>query len=264
LLPGCAGSQTTTSRAGDAPGFVALYESGQYQAAYDKASVAAQSPNTRNRDEAALVAGLSAQALGKNADAVRWLTPLRLNADGNIAGRSSAALGLMSRERGDHESAAQYLALAARKLTGDERARAWMYAGDSYSALARGADARDAYDKAAQSVGEDAALRAMIGDRQSGKAPATPQPLGTTASPTSAKASTLTVQIGAYASLKTAKEQVQTLSRKGKAARIVQIGKGGKTLYAVRVGTFTSRAAAESVRKSIGGGAMITPATGET
>ena len=249
--------------------YVALFESGAYQAAYDSASLEAGSMRSVRRSEAALIAGLSAQALSKDADAIRWLSPLKDDADGQIAGRSCAALGLIAQQRGEHDSAAQYLSRAGRKLQGDDAARAWMYASDSYRALGRANEASDALAKAKDMVRNDDALGALIADRAAG---GTPRPVAgpVFGAPRARPQATMrtgptnfTVQAGAYASLSTAQRTSQQIARKGHASRIVQIGKSGKTLYAVRVGSFSSKSAAENVRKTVGSGAIVTAAVGE-
>jgi cell division protein FtsN len=72
----------------------------------------------------------------------------------------------------------------------------------------------------------------------------------------------LTVQIGAFSSMETAQKEAGKVATRAN-VRIVPILSGGKRLYAVRVGQFSNRDAAETIRKQIGGKAVVTVASGE-
>lgn len=247
--------------------FVALYASGEYTDAYEGAVAAAGSASGANRDEAALIAGLSSHALNRNAEAVRWLAPLENRNDKSVAGKASATMGLIAQERGEHETAARLLSKAAAKLEGDEAARAAMYAGDSYRQLGQTEKAEESYQQARTLVASDNDLRVMIGDRARGQMPA-PRTGGiakggtTTKGGTVARNSMLTVQIGAFSSMETAQKEAGKVATRAN-VRIVPILSGGKRLYAVRVGQFSNRDAAETIRKQIGGKAVVTVASGE-
>jgi tetratricopeptide (TPR) repeat protein len=238
---------------------VTLYETGQYGAAYEQASREAEKLTGVPRDEAALIAGLSAHALNKNAEATRWLRSLSNSRDAVLAGKSNAALGLIAQERAEHEQAAQHLAIAGEKLPGDEGARACMYSGDSLTALGRRDEATAAYTRAQEQVKDDAGLRIMIGDRLRGIVP-TKVAAAPTAPPVAP--SSLTVQVGAWGNMTTAQRQAQKLAGTSQ-VRIIPILKDGRRLYAVRVGRFSSREAAEQVKNAIGGTAVVTIASGE-
>ena len=259
ILPGCASRGPSPTRLT----YIQMFETGQYANAYGASAAAADKASGTTRNEAALVAGLSAQALNRNAEAVRWLRPLAASPDPTLAGKSNAALGLIAAERGEHEEAARMLTIAGEKLAGDESARASMYAGDSWGSLGQRENATAAYTHAQQRVTSDDGLRIMIGDRlRAGpNAPATTTataPIGAIPS----RGPTLTVQIGAWTSLSTARRQAQKVARTAN-VRIVPILKDNKRLYAVRVGKFSSREAAEQVKGIVGGSAVVTAASGE-
>ncbi|MFN7314956.1 MAG: SPOR domain-containing protein [Phycisphaerae bacterium] len=242
--------------------YVALYARGEYSDAYEGAVAAAGTLSGPKRDEASLIAGLSSHALNRNAEAVRWLAPLENRNDNQLAGKAAATMGLIAQERGEHETAARLLSKAAARLDGDEAARAAMYAGDSFRQLGQSQQADESYQNARRLVVSDSDLRVMIGDRIAGKA-ATPRPSTATAAKGAQPRTTmLTVQLGAFSSLETAQKEAQKVATRAN-VRIVPILSGGKRLYAVRVGQFSNRDAAETIRKQIGGKAVVTVASGE-
>lgn len=252
---GCSSSPTSTkSGSGD---YVAQYASGQYSDAYNNAVQAAGTLRGAKRDQAALTAGLSAHALNRDAEAIRWLAPLETNSDPGVAGKSSATLGLIAQGRGEHETAARLLTKASNKLTGDESARAAMYAGDSYRALNNPSEATRMYKQAEQRLASDANLRMMLTERQRGG--------GAVAGggATSSGTRDLTVQVGAFRDRATADREAKALAQRGVTARVVPLQRDGQQLWAVRVGKFTNRTAAENIRKTVGGKAVITVASGE-
>lgn len=239
--------------------YVQLFETGQYTAAYELSSREAEKRTGTPHNEAALIAGLSAQALNKNAESVRWLRPLASGTDPVLVGKSNAALGLIAQERGEHEQASQHLLIAGEKLQGDEAARSSMYAGDSLTALGKRDEAVAAYTRAQQQVVNDGGLRIMVGDRLRG---VMPSKIATTPVQPAVAPSSLTVQVGAWSNMTTAQHQAQKLAGSTQ-VRIIPILKDGRRLYAVRVGRFSSREAAEQVKNAIGGSAVVTVATGE-
>ena len=257
LLAGCSTAPTAPRAA-----YVEEFQSGRYAESYESASRIAGSMRSTDRDHAALIAGLSAQALDRNDEAERWLTPLARNSDPALGGKAAAALGLIAQERGRHAQAADLLTTAGRRLPGDEGARALMYAADSLRIEKKVAESQATYKLAQAKVQTDPALRAMIGDRLSGA----PIPT-TTARPagTAGRTSTggYTVQIGAFADQRTAQRQAGRV-RASSPARTTQItDRAGNRLYAVRVGRYGTRQEAEQARRSIGGRAIVTAATGE-
>lgn len=252
------------------PPFAQTFEDKRYSEAYEQAVQVATQQRGSTQQQAALIAGLSAQAMNRNADAVRWLAPLRTSSDRVIAGQAHAAMGLIAQERGGHDEASQALMIASQKLTGDEAARAALYAGDSYRTMGKANEAQGAYERAQSLVQTDSGLRMMIGDRLRGGTPtmvatrpSVPSVVGAPRGTVdSAGSEVLTVQVGAYVYESAAQNQVRRLASKYN-VRVVPILRNGKRMWAVRVGLFSSRSTAEALRKELGGTAIVTGATGE-
>jgi tetratricopeptide (TPR) repeat protein len=264
-----ASTSTSSTRATTLPPFAVAFEEKRYSDAYDQAVEVATKQRGTTQQQAQLIAGLSAQAMNRNADAVRWLSPLRTSSDTVIAGRAHAAMGLIAQERGGHDEASQSLLIASQKLPADEGARAALYAGDSLRTLGKAQEAQAAYERAQALVQTDSGLRMMIGDRLRGGTPtmvatraSVPSRLGVTTLPEAAGGPFLTVQVGAFAHESTARLHSARLASKYN-VRVVPISRNGQRLFAVRVGQFSSRSTADALRKEIGGAAIVTAATGE-
>lgn len=239
-LAGCAGQsrhrETTYSQA---------FEQGRYAQAYEQSSRIAGSLSGGDKEQAALIAGLSAHAMDRNDDAERWLRPLVDSRDSAIAGRAGVTLGLVEQERGSHARAAALLADAGAKLEGPEAARAHMYAGDSLSRLGRRTDAREAYMRASSLAAGDTGLASMIGER-----------LG---APGSGGAGRFTVQVGAFTRKTSAETEAARHAARG--SRVVSIVDAqGRTLWAVRIGLFATRQEADATRRQMGASARVVAA----
>ncbi|MBK9187535.1 MAG: SPOR domain-containing protein [Phycisphaerales bacterium] len=248
---GCQSSPTTKGKTDYSQAFA----QGRYAEAYEESTRVAGSPGASGKAQAALVAGLSAQALGRPDDADRWLRPLTVEPNREIAGTAGAALGLIEQERGRHAQASALLLGAAEKLEGAESARAYMYAGDSLAKQGRIAESRNAYQQATARAGTDRALKTMIADRQTASTATR-----NTASPGPVK---YAVQTGAFSTRDNAISQARALASRG-SPRVVEITDAkGRRLYAVRVGLFTSRQDAESLRARVGSTARVVAAYGE-
>jgi len=268
VLVGCSGAPKGNAAASGS--HVTLFADGQYEQAYDSALEAAGKLRGPRHDEAALIAGLSAHALNRNSEAIRWLGPLEANANRDIAGKANATLGLIAQERSEHTIAAGRLARAAQFLGGDEAARAAMYAGDSYHAIGKTAEAQQAYKLAQARVANDGGLRMMIGDRLAGNIPSPGTSLTKAGTPTTTTGQTkpsaaggYTVQAGAFSSEATAQREAQRLSdamRGLESVRVVPITRNGKTLYAVHVGRYSTAAAAQTIRQGLGKQAIVASA----
>jgi hypothetical protein len=259
VAPGCASGRADTSKTG----YAALYDQGRFGEAYDAAAKEATGRGV-HRDRAALYAGLSAYRLGRAGDAQRHLTPLIEHADAGIAGRANTALGSLSAEQGTHGAAAAYFLRASTRLTGDDAARALMYAGDARFAQGQREEAKQLWGRARDKVASDASLRVAIGDRLAGVPPAGAAGRGGAASSGGTGGSgTFTVQAGAFSTRQAADRLAGSLAGRGD-VRVVPIRDSrGRMLHAVRVGRYSTREQAESVRRSIGGNAIVTQATNE-
>ncbi len=264
-LTGCASGGKTPADQG--PPYDQLYSTGRYAEAYEEASKVAGSLSGKDKQHAALVAGLSAHALNKNPEAEKWLRPLTTSNDPQVAGESMATLGLILQEQSRNAQAAEMLAGAASKLTGDQGARAALYAGDSYRALGKRDDATRMYELAKSKAERDNALKVMISDRIAG---VPPPPKGSKLSTAANRApapnampqmrgGAFTVQVGAFSTPALAQREAAKFSRWG-APQITPItSRDGKTLYAVRLGSFATKADAENFRRQIGSAARVVP-----
>lgn len=247
VLPGCKSQQAAGG--GD---YTALYTQGRYSDAYDSAVRVAGTPRGGS-PQAALIAGLSAQSLGREEDAVKWLAPLVDNADPNVAGKSGAALGLIAKEHGENAKAAALLEKASTRLQDDDAARALMYAGDANRSMRREADAHALYLRARDKATGDVGLKGAIADRLAGVGKA---------APASSQGGKWSVQAGAFSTPAKAQLVLNRVSRQG-LARVVLLTKRGQRLYYVRVGRYATKTEAENVRRAIGSPAFVVDASDE-
>jgi hypothetical protein len=241
LVAGVALLGVSASCAKQSAGYAREYELGRYEAALAMSQREAMARSGSRQDHAALVAGLSAHALALDDVAERWLSPLTSSRDKEIAGRASAALGLMERRRGNHAEAAELLGRAAESIEGYDGRRAQELAGDSLLAARRGdSSSRDHYNGQAMGTNAD---RSAFAARLPGGA--------------------FCVQIGAFGSR--ANAQLAADRTRWRADRldigepriVVGADTQGRTLYIVQVGRFASRDQAESVRRQLGGDGLI-------
>ncbi len=65
-----------------------------------------------------------------------------------------------------------------------------------------------------------------------------------------------TVQVGAFSSFTNAQKQLGRFKAWG-LPRVVELNRGGKQLFAVRVGVYTTRAEADRIKASIGKDATV-------
>ncbi|GJQ29327.1 MAG: hypothetical protein HBSAPP03_12110 [Phycisphaerae bacterium] len=257
VVAGCA-SSAKSPPPGD---YRAMYESGQFATAYDAAAAKASASRGSVAEEASLYAGLSAYRLGRAGDAHRHLVPLTSSGNAAVAGRACAALGSLAATQGTHASAAEYFTKAGSLLTGDDAARALMYAGDAKVALGKKDEAEALYTKAQGKVQDDGSLRLALGDRLAGRGATPVTSGGGEKSGPPGGGGVFTVQAGAFKAQSTARTTADGLIKRGYEARVVPIrDKAGVTLYAVRVGRYATKAQAEAVRKAVGTSAIITGA----
>jgi len=235
-----------------------LYSQHRYAEAYKAALEAETSGSSVQKEQAALIAGLSAAALDKYDESDKILRPLIKSGDQTVSGKAEAQVGLNAYKQDRHAEASELLTDAATKLTGDEAARASMYAGDALRAQGRTSEAKASYERAQGQVQGDSTLKVLISDRLA--AVSGTQTTGT---------GQFTVQLGAFSSWQRAQVQADRYRARAQSAglaspRIVQTtNQQGVKVYAVRVGRFANRSAAENVQRNLGSEAKITTATNE-
>ncbi|HYE01688.1 MAG TPA: SPOR domain-containing protein [Phycisphaerales bacterium] len=244
-------------------GYVSLYREGQYAKARKGAEAALKHGNEQERARAALTAGLAAHAQGDLAAAEAHLRPLLSCPDPAVAGRAGATLGLIAADRGNNQQAAELLAAASGKLTGDDAARAGMQAGDSLSRLSRFPAARAQYLVAGASA-KDPALKTALSQRASATdRPSSPIP--TEAGSAFAPAGPYAVQLGVFSRRENADRQVgktrPVVSRLGLTnPRVIpRASQTGGSEYVVLVGGFPSKQAALAARDRLGSGVVVAP-----
>jgi len=270
MLAGCPG---TGEKLADET-YTQAYQQRNYDQALRLAEARAKQSDlpAGDKERAELVAGLAAYALQKPAVAITYLRPLISNNDRQVSGRASWTLGQIEAERGNHADAAKYLISAAANLDGDDAARASALAGDCYARLNMAEQAKDQYSKA-QTTATDPALVSMLQQRLAGgTVPAISRPgtggvplavpTGSTPKPTATGG--FTVQLGAFerqeAATRLAQSALKSADRaNAPAPQVVAItAAGGRTLYAVRVGDYLTREAAQAVLTRLGGkGAIV-------
>jgi cell division protein FtsN len=158
----------------------------------------------------------------------------------------------MAFEKERHAEAVQLLTKASDQLSGDEAARSSLYAGDAWRAQGRITDARLMYERAQSQVKNDSTLKVLISDR-----------LAAVSGQQRDGSGTFTVQIGAFSTFIRAQMQADRYRARAQSAglstpRIVQtINTQGAKVYAVRVGRFTTRGAADAARQALGSEARI-------
>lgn len=263
ILAGCAGNATPKAN----EDYLAAYRAKDYPRALAQAESASKRSTGVARDQAGLIAGLSAYALNRDEAAERWLAPLAANSgDPEIAGRASATMGLLAADKGKHADAVRLLTRAGESLTGDEGARAWIYAGDSYRALGQADETKAAYGKARDAGATDEDLVAMIAQRERApiNPPAGPPYTGAvgSAAPAGAK---FTLQVGAFSTRANAMDAARRLGRQMMTVGVPYVvqttSKDGKTMHALRVGGFGSRDQARLAVANAPKGTIVVPAT---
>ncbi len=237
---------------------VASYREGAYAQAYREAEATANASEGAEKDRAALMAGLAAYADRRPDAAERWLSPLTGNPNPEVAGTAGWTLGLIAADRGNDARAATLLPAAASKLKGDDAARAYLAAGDSFTRLRRTPEARAAYQAAQDAAGTDATrsdararLTALASDRVPGGAPTAPSPPRPMAVAPSFTGPGYVVQLAAVSDTAKASALAETAAPAAARAGIPRPvvapttdPKTGRTLYGVQIGPFATREAA--------------------
>ncbi len=232
-LGGCAGNRAS----GSLEEVTEAYRSGRFAEAGAKAEAYAKDASGVDRDRAALIAGQSAYAMNNRTGAEKWLRPLASHAEPEIGGNANATLGLLAFNERRYSQASVMLGSASSRLSGDDGARAALYAGDSYEQLGQPAQARASFQRGLQTV-QDAMLKKSLQDRL--------------------VQGPYTIQVGAFQSRQRAEQSrtqyAPTTKRAGlPPPRVVPTTAGpGSQLFAVQIGTFTTRPAAELARARSG------------
>lgn len=247
-LTGCQAPQTSQSTSLSQSR--SLYAAGQYPQALQKARFVADLPTTpqREREQAAYVAGLSAYRLRDLDTAQQYLQVAALSDSASLSGDARATLGLVFSERGSYGLAADNLLAAAQRMTGQNKANSYFYAGVAQQKHGRWPQARTTLSLA-KSSSTDPGFRSRVDDQL--------------------RITGYTLQLGAYTVESNANASAQRI-----AARAVELRLGaprvvpaadpsGKRLYLAQVGQFSSWPTALMARDSLGTtSAIVVPLKG--
>lgn len=238
------------------PRYTQLFDSGKFAEAQAAAATAAKTAaTTEDREQAMLIAGLSAHARDRSYEAVPYLTPLLDSDDEAIVGKAEATLGLIALQKGQNDQAAEYLSAASEKLTGDNAARAALYAGDALRAAGKQDEAQAQYEKAQSLARVDSVMKATIEDRLKG---------GPAVKPAAGKKSgTYSIQLGAFTNQQRAQAAADRVRSKAQSLslgspRLIESSSKGKKVVLVQVGKFGTKQAAESAKVKLGQQAFVT------
>jgi len=241
LLPGCKMDR------GPTPTQVAqvFYQRGDYARAQTAAEHAAATAGGSQRDLASYMAGMSAYRLNKFDTAVRYLRVAATSRDESIAADARSTLGLIYSSLGRYAEAADTLLRSANLHTGEDRARAYFYAGIAQQKLGRWPQARTSL------------LLARRSTRDPGLARQIDQQLAVTG---------YTIQVGAFASRTNADKAASRYARKAASAGIGAVKvtpsarNPGPAVNLVQIGRFATFGAALTARTRLGDpGAVIVP-----
>lgn len=213
-------------------GYREHYEAGRYDLAYASAQAAAGAPGAVS--EAALVAGLSAEASRDDARARLWLEPIA-RASSGLAPRARAGLALIERRTGDPLTAARELEAVSVQLTGHDAREAARVSAEAYERAGRPDDARRMKDRAAGAT----------------PAPATIGGVGP-----------YRLQLGAYSTRGRAEQRLAEVRAAVRTAGLgeprIEIGaREGRVLYLLHAGRFNSADEAEQARRTLGVSAIV-------
>lgn len=235
VLPGCQsyGERRATPELLDEAN--TAYEQGKYVTAYRAAIQVANRENDPNRYVAAYIAGMSMWKLSELGAAENYLEQAGDSPDLQLAADADAALGLVYADLGKHQQAVNRLERAAPQLTGNDKAKAYLFAAISQQKLGQRAAARQNLIKARR-YASDPQIREQI-----------QQLLGVTG---------YTLQTGAFTKEQNARQAAQQLIAQTRSLsfgspRILVVTKDGRRFYRVQIGSFSSFQQANSQRNAL-------------
>ncbi|MEQ8316999.1 MAG: SPOR domain-containing protein [Phycisphaerales bacterium] len=229
---------TACASGGGQSSYREYYEAGQYRAALARAQATEGRPG--GNSDAALVAGLSAEALRDDATARAWLQPIA-RGSGDRAARAQAGLALIELRTGDPLRAARQLEAASAQLTGTDSREAARVAAQAYEQAGRQSDA-------------DRMRRRSAGTFE----PATP-------GDATFVAGGFTLQLGAYSTRSRATQRLTEVRSAARTSglgepRIEMAARDGRVLYLVHVGRFRTAGDAERARRTLGVSSIVASA----
>jgi len=259
-MPGC----ETTPPANSFSTAVSRYEEGRYDMALSEGQAAARSDDSTLASQGALVAGMSAFKLGQIDLAERLAKRACESPEQATAGSGWVLLGDIRLSQRRANDAAECFDQAAARLTGSDAARASDCAKRARAMLTATASAPST--PRATAPADTTGMTVVESEDGSTTVPAPPwvqdTPTKTKAASAPTKAPTAsreyTIRAGSYQSADAARKRAASLAgdlnrAKAPAARVDEITTvKGETLYAVRIGSWATRADAERVMNVIG------------
>lgn len=238
LLIAAAAALAACASGGGNPGYRNHYEAGRYSLALVNARAEAGRPG--GSSDAALVAGLAAEAMRDDLTARQWLEPIA-RGSGGTAARARAGLALIELRTGDPLTAARELEAVSAQLTGQDSREAARVAADAYERAGRTTDAERLRRRAVGMY--EVTSRGDPGFVAGG----------------------YTLQLGAYSTRSGASQRVTEVSSATRSAGLgepnVEIAtRDGRVLYLIHAGRFRTQADAERARRTLGVSSIVTEA----
>ncbi len=248
LLGGCPGDSTGPTLASA----TSRYDAGQYELALTEGTSVASRGPVADRPQAELVAGMAAFQLDRFVEAERHFQAAERSTTPSIRGRARVMLANIRLEQGRAADAATLFDSGASDLTGADAEKARRYA-----ALARDGQLGDGQSRPPAVTAAVKTAPAPV-RTQPPRAPAeAARPRPATPAPQAATEGTFTVRAGAYTTEAAARRRLKALAADVRRAKAPQphitpvTTKDGDTLFAVRIGSFRSRAEAEALLKRL-------------
>ena len=212
------------------------YRLGRYQVAMDQAMSSRYTGSSRDRLEAAYIAGLSAARLGDRDTARDMLERAVTSPDRAVAGNANATLGTVLLSVGQPLEAARCFDRASELLTGDDVSRARLDAGHAYRDAGLLTEARKRFDAAGNTSNVTQRARSK-------------QEIDVTG---------FAIQAGAFREWDNAMEHAGKVSevaaRVGMPqARIVSVQRDDRRLHLVQLGSYPDRSWAAAERRKLEG-----------
>lgn len=238
---------------------IAAYDKKDYKQSLTLALDAQQhATNTKDADESAYMAGMSAYELADYATADRWLSEAARSSDNWIAGEAGVMLGNTKLQLKQPSAAARAFATAAGRLQGEDAKKARIAAGNAYREAGNQRSADEQFRMA------DVQTTVVV-DPPKTTPPATKLGAGSPNSNQASAAPTgaFVLQAGAYRDESKARKRADELRDRATKAgfgapRVVaKKANDGSTLWVVQIGGFADRRTADTALGKLGASGVV-------
>ena len=254
LLAGCEGSGGKATLDDS----IAAYDRGDYSQSLELASkTATEASSSRDQEEAAYLAGMSAYRLGKWSEAERWLTQATQSGDAWVAGQAGVTLGSAQLKMGNAAAAARSFSRAADKLSGDDAKKARIASANAYR---EAGDSRMADTEFKRANVPTTTVSAPAPEGAPPQARPSPKSAPSAAS---AQSGPYVLQAGAFRDESKARQRASDLRGKavqsgfGEPRVLTKRGNDGATLFIVQIGSFNDRRAADAAVSRLGASGVV-------